>query len=65
MVMEQILGRKLLDNECVHHRNGNKLDNRPENLELWTEMQPSGQRATDMIKWAEDFIDEYKNALVS
>lgn len=33
-VMEAVLGRKLLPNEAVHHRNEIKTDNRPENLEV-------------------------------
>lgn len=34
VVAEQMLGRPLCDDEIVHHKNGVKHDNRPENLEV-------------------------------
>jgi len=49
--MEQILGRLLLPNETPHHKNGNRQDNRPENLELWVKVQPAGQRVSDLIAY--------------
>jgi hypothetical protein len=51
LVMEQILGRRLVPPENVHHKNGIGHDNDPGNLELWLKMQPSGQRVEDLMKY--------------
>lgn len=58
-VMEQKLGRKLLPGETVHHLNGNRQDNRPENLELWVYPQKPGLRVRDLIRWSKEILARY------
>lgn len=60
--MQEHLGRALLPAENVHHINGLRQDNRLENLELWSTSQPCGQRVSDKLAWAREFIATYEAA---
>lgn len=72
LLMEQALGRSLLAGEQVHHKNGDRSDNRLTpghelarcptsccNLELWSKAQPSGQRVADKIDFALEILRTY------
>lgn len=59
-LMEQKIGRSLLESETVHHINGVRDDNRIENLELWSNSHPSGQRIEDKIAWAKEILKLYE-----
>jgi hypothetical protein len=59
--MEQVLGRRLRPFETVHHRNGLRADNRPENLELWAFAHPPGARVEDLVHWV---VNEYADRVL-
>lgn len=58
MVMEDILGRSLQKHEYVHHKNGIRSDNRPDNLEIWVACP--GQRPEDLINF---LVTHYREEL--
>jgi hypothetical protein len=59
VVMERSIGRALRPEETVHHINGDRSDNRVQNLELWSSRHGKGQRVQDKIKFCIEFLGDY------
>lgn len=59
LIMSETLGRALYSHEQVHHKNSQRSDNTPANLELWSKNQPIGGRVKDLIVWAKEIIALY------
>jgi len=58
-VMERHLGRSLFAHETVHHVNGDRADNRLENLELFSSRHGPGQRVVDKVAFAIEMLRTY------
>lgn len=56
--MEKIIGRPLKPQEKVHHKNGIKNDNRPENLMIFDSQKRHAHIDTDRAETAEQFIKD-------
>jgi HNH endonuclease len=57
--MSEQLGRPLAKGENVHHKDGDRLNNALDNLELWTKKQPPGQRVIDKVDFAIEMLTLY------
>jgi hypothetical protein len=62
LLMEEVLGRPLLPNENVHHKDGDRSNNTITNLEVWVTKQPAGQRIEDKLEYAQQILSRYQGS---
>jgi hypothetical protein len=65
LIAEWVAGRKLAENEVVHHINFMKTDNNPENLKIMTKSDHDSYHAAlnNNVKWSSDntaWIEDFK-----
>ena len=60
LVMEKMIGRFLLPNEFVHHQNGIKNDNRPENLKYFKTARQHFDYLQGRLQYLEKCIEDGK-----
>lgn len=58
-IMADVLGRALLPDETVHHKNTDRRDNRHENLELRVGNHGRGGAVDDVLAWAREIVARY------
>lgn len=68
LVVEAVVGRHLYSNECVHHLNGKRDDNRANNLLLMTSSDHMSYHSNvryGNIEKAEAILDKYKKGVMT